>query len=281
LKKLIIVGSSGFVGKSLNEYIRNNKTTISRIYNYSRSEKKNFFKQKKIPVSDYIIYCINKNDINKSLRIFFHFKKLLKGYSKNVKIIFFSSGAVYGPRSKNIKFNEKNKITNNYKKFNGYKRTYAKEKIVLEKEFKKISKEGYNVSIVRGFTFYGKHILKYNYLISQIVKSIKLNKKMSIENQNVYRSYMHSDDMCKWILKILKNASSKCDIFNIGSDKSINIKNFIKFFNKNYDAKIKIKKNLLNKTDFYVPSTSLVRKKLKLKNTINFNHAIKSLVNKI
>ena len=33
------------------------------------------------------------------------------------------------------------------------------------------------------------------------------------------------------------------------------------------------------KTDFYVPSTSLVKKKLKLKNTINFNHAIKTLIN--
>ena len=115
-----------------------------------------------MPVSDYIIYCINKNNINKSLKIFFHFKKLLKDYSKKVKIIFFSSGAVYGPRSKNKKFNEKSKITDNYKKFKGYKKIYAKEKVRLEKEFKKISKEGYNVSIVRGFTFYGKHILKYN-----------------------------------------------------------------------------------------------------------------------
>ncbi len=279
MKKLIIIGSSGFVGQSLNEYIRCNKTTISRIYNYSRSEKKNFLKQKKMPVSDYIIYCINKNNINKSLKIFFHFKKLLKDYSKKVKIIFFSSGAVYGPRSKNKKFNEKSKITDNYKKFKGYKKIYAKEKVRLEKEFKKISKEGYNVSIVRGFTFYGKHILKYNYLISQIINSIKLNKRMSVKNVNVFRSYMHSNDMCRWLLKIINYSSNKCPIFNIGSDKSISIKNLVKFFNKNYDAKIIIKKNLLNKTDFYVPSTSLVRKKLKLKNTINFNHAIKSLIN--
>ena len=30
--------------------------------------------------------------------------------------------------------------------------------------------------------------------------------------------------------------------------------------------------------DFYVPSVDLAKKKFKLKNTINFNHAIKQLI---
>ena len=51
------------------------------------------------------------------------------------------------------------------------------------------------------------------------------------------------------------------------------------FFNKNYHAKIIMEKKLSYKTDFYVPSISLARKKLKLKNAINFNHAIKSIIN--
>ena len=54
---------------------------------------------------------------------------------------------------------------------------YALEKFFLEQEFKKMAKEGFKVSIVRGFTFYGKHILNYNYLISKIISAIKLKKK--------------------------------------------------------------------------------------------------------
>ena len=65
-----------------------------------------------------------------------------------------------------------------------------------------MAKEGFKVSIVRGFTFYGKHILNYNYLISKIISAIKL-KKIKINNPNTYRSYMHADDMCKWLIKKL------------------------------------------------------------------------------
>ncbi len=90
---------------------------------------------------------------------------------------------------------------------------------------------------------------------------------------------MHADDMCKWLLKIVENSSTKCPIYNIGSDKTIKIKNLVEFLNEYYDAKIIIKKNNSKKIDFYVPSTYLARKKLKLKNTINFNHAIKTLIN--
>jgi len=280
LKKLIVIGGSGFVGNSLKDYVKLKKTNISNIIDISRTSNKNIIKIKKLPAADYIIYCINSKNIKKSLNYFFYFKNLLKKYSKKTKILFFSSGAVYGPSFKTKKFSEKEKIIlRKIDKFKGYKKTYAKEKILLENEFKKLSSFGFRISIARGFTFYGKHILKYNYLISQIIHSIKKNKKLTINDENVYRSYMHADDMCKWLLKIVGNSSSKCTIYNIGSDKIVKIKNLIQFFNENYDAKIIQKINKRKKIDFYVPSTYLANKKLKLKNTINFNHAIKSLIN--
>ena len=277
MKKIIIIGGSGFVGKSLKDYC---KRKNFKVLSYSRGEKKNFFKIKKLPYCDYIIYCLNSKKISDSLKLFNHFKFLIKENLKSTKILFFSSGAVYGRANKGKKFKESDKIdVSNINKLYGYKKQYAKEKIILEKEFMKLTSLGFKVSIIRGFTFYGKYILKYKYLISQIINSIKSNKKIYIHNSNVYRSYMHADDMCRWLLKIVNYSSNKCPIFNVGSDKSISIKNLVKFFNKKYDAKIIVKKELLEKTDFYVPSTSLVRKKLKLKNTINFNHAIKTLIN--
>ena len=47
MKKLIIVGSSGFVGKSLIDYIKTKKIKINNILTYSRSENKNIIKVKK------------------------------------------------------------------------------------------------------------------------------------------------------------------------------------------------------------------------------------------
>ena len=57
MKKLIIFGSSGFVGKSLNDYFQ--QKANFKIINYSRTERKNIINIKKLPETDYIIYCIS------------------------------------------------------------------------------------------------------------------------------------------------------------------------------------------------------------------------------
>ena len=64
LKKIIIIGSSGFIGKSIKEYIRRNKINISKVFTYSRSERKNIINMQRLPKVDYIIYCINSKKIN-------------------------------------------------------------------------------------------------------------------------------------------------------------------------------------------------------------------------
>ncbi len=275
MKKIIIVGSSGFVGRSLNNFL--NKKNY-KIINFSRSNKKDILKVKKLPKSNYIIYCVKTNDIKKSLHLFKHFENLLKNYSKRIKILFFSSGSVYGPRFQIKKFKETDKVSlKKINNFNNYKKNYAKEKIYLEKEFIKLSKEGFKVSIVRGFAFYGKYILKYNYLISEIIKAIKTKRKLSIQNKT-FRSYMHANDMCRWLLKIVKNSSIKCPIYNLGSDKKIDLYKLIKFLNKKYKSKIFIKNKENKKVDFYIPSINLAKSRLKLKNTIKFENAINSLI---
>ncbi len=277
MKKLLFIGSSGFVGKSFNDYFK--KKESFKIINYSRTQKKNILKTTKLEESDFIIYCINNKNIKTSLKYFFHFKKLLYKNSKKPKMLFFSSGAVYGPRSSRKKISENEYInTNKYKKFTGYKKNYAKEKYLLEKEFKKIAKDGFKVSIVRGFTFYGKHILNYDYLISKIILAVKSKKILKIYNPNLKRSYMHADDMCRWSIKILNIASKKCPVVNLGSDKIINLSKLINYLNKKFNSKIQIAKKTSKRIDFYIPSIYFAKKYLKLKNTVNFNNAINSLI---
>ena len=89
---------------------------------------------------------------------------------------------------------------------------------------------------------------------------------------------MHSDDMCRWSIKILNIASKKCPVVNLGSDKIINLSKLVNYLNKKFNSKIQITKNTSKRIDFYIPSIYFAKKYLKLKNTVNFNNAINSLI---
>ena len=278
MKKIIIFGGSGFVGKSLKEYLKKKKNNKIKIVSYSRSENKNIIKIKKLPKTEFIIYCINNKNIKKSLRYYNHLKKLLEKSTKKIKIMFFSSGAVYGPIFKKKRLRENQKINlSKVKSFNGYKKNYAIEKIILEKKFKEIANLGFKVSIVRGFTFYGKYILKYNYLISQILRAVQEKKKLKIKNKYTYRSFMHADDMCEGLIKILEKSSTKCPIYNLGSGYETDIVKLVKFLNKKYGSNIMFD-NKINPIDYYIPSTFKMSKVLNTKKFINLNRGIELLL---
>ena len=89
---------------------------------------------------------------------------------------------------------------------------------------------------------------------------------------------MHSDDLSNWLITILKNSNTKCPIYNVGSDKVINLKSLTKKIGimTNKEISIKIKKS--NKFDYYAPSINKAYKKLNLKISINLNDALNSII---
>ena len=298
MKKLLILGGSGFIGSSIVDYaidkkLLNNK--INKIYILSRNKKSkkinnkyikinylrnNILDVKKLPTVDYIIYCLKNENIKISNDYFSQFKKLIKQFKFKPKILFTSSGAVYGKNINKKKNLESEKISiNSVKNLIGYKKKYAMEKIFLEKKFKELSLENYKISIARCFTFIGKNIIKYNYAISDLINDANNDRKITLNsNINVFRSYMHSDDLCKWLIKILIKSNKKCPIYNVGSDKVINLKDLTKKIGAIKNKKISIKLKESKKFDYYVPSINKARKKLNLKISISLNDSLNSII---
>jgi nucleoside-diphosphate-sugar epimerase len=135
------------------------------------------------------------------------------------------------------------------------------------------------VSIARCYTFIGKNIVQYKYAISDLINAannksiIKLNSSI-----NVFRSYMHSDDLSNWLITILKNSNTRCPIYNVGSDKIVDLKILSKKIGKMTNKKVSVKTSKSKKFDYYVPSINKAKKKLNLNISINLNDALNSII---
>ena len=284
MKSLALIGGSGFLGKSIIDYIDKKKGTnlkIKKIYLYQRNNfsfksininlkfiNKDFLNVKKFPEIDYVIFGIKSNSLKNSKLIYRHFKTKILLLKKRPKIILLSSGAVYGPTSKIKKISEKKTInTNLINNFTNYKKNYAKEKIFLEKNFLGLRKKNFNVSIVRGFTFVGKYLPQNSiYLIGNLIENI-INKKNLIFNSNkrIIRSYMYVDDFVRCIIKIIQNKQTNGDVYNVGSDDPIDSNLLLNKLSKKYNLRIIKNKINKNKVDYYVPNIKKIRKKLNFK----------------
>ena len=185
---------------------------------------------------------------------------MLRKLPKKTKILFTSSRAVYG------------KIKS--------KKKYSKSTILTEKEFKKLGKQGYKVSIARLFTFIGKRILtEKKYAISDFIKAGRLHKKIVVKSKfKVYRSYMHSYDMVKWLLTILVNSNIKCPIYNVGSNENISLQNLARIIGDIFNKPVEIKKISSKKIERYVPSIKKAQKELKLKINYNLRTSLYSII---
>jgi nucleoside-diphosphate-sugar epimerase len=297
LKDILILGSSGFIGKSLYKHL--NKfyfKTVNSISLIQRAKKKfnlgeknsniktnliiNDIKNiKKLPKCDCIIYCIKSKNIRESLKLFSHFRGLIKN-SKKVKIIFLSSGAVYGANKEKKKLTELKKIDiNKINQLKGYKKNYAKQKIILENKFYELSRLGFSISVARCFTFYGEQILEDNFFISKLIKLMKLKKKKYLMKnlKHTYRSYMHSYDLCEWLISILKYNNKKFDIYNVGSDYPVNLNHLSQMISKKFNKKITYNfSNSNDEIDYYIPSNRKIVERLKVKTKFDLNKIISS-----
>ena len=206
--------------------------------------------------------------------------KLVKKNNKNSKIIFSSSGSVYGPCFKKKKFSENTKINSEiYKFYKNYKKKYTNKKIYLEKKFYSLSIEGFKISIARCYSFYGEKISDYNFFMSKIINSVKNKKNILLQSKSkLIRGYMHEHDLARWLVKICKNSSTECPIFNVGSDQEIDLVNFSKKIALKNNLKVYFKTSAKGKTDYYVPEVKKAKKLLKLYNTKKFNTNIESLL---
>ena len=299
-KSLLIIGGSGFFGKSILKYLlKKNFLKIKKIFILSRRKleletynkklrkkfkiikiNSNILTTKNLPKTDYVIYAAILKNYKNDHKAVKNYLNLAKKYHLNSKVLYISSGAIYGKQLENTKgFKE------NYFKFNnkisfkkGYKKEYSKIKLKNEKLFQKFGKIGGKVSIARCFTFVGEFLpRKSQYVAGDFIKSILNNQNLNIKaDQQVIRSYMHEEDLVRWLLKIINYSSKNCPIYNVGSDNDISIFKLANLLSRKYNLNVNLNNIKISekKFDKYVPNIQKAKKELNLNNNYSTLSAI-------
>ena len=292
--KILILGGTGFFGKSilhsftrgkLKKYLVDSIFVLSRkanrfLINYPEFKKEgiHFIKGDiktitSLPYADIVIHAAastNQIDYKKNSNLerinielgTSNYLKIAQKAHKKAKIVYCSSGAVYGKQPSNLNNIREEFPFSDLKTLSVVKRDYALSKRNAESQIKEFGATGYNVSIARCFAFYGKYLPKEgHFAYSSFLESAKNGKDIIVNtNHEVIRSYMHADDLVESLIKIALNSNPSCPIFNVGSDHAISIFDLAEEIARKYGVKV-IKKEQIdhNNVDRYVPNTDKLK----------------------
>ena len=312
-KKIIVTGSSGFIGFHVSKLLLENKFAIMGIDNHNdyydpKLKIKRYKILKKYKNFKFIKLDIKeKNKVEKVFKLFnpniiihlaaqagvrHSFTNPNKYIDSNItgftnileimkkmslkKIIYASSSSVYGD-CKKFPFHENLELN----PLNFYGQTK-----LMNENISKIYEKNFNIKAIglRFFTVYGPYG-RPDMFIPKIINKIKNNKTLELYNNgNHFRDFTFVEDVSKIILQIINkfDHNSKYRIFNICRGKEINIKEVINIIEKKLNKKIKVINKPFQRGDMkktYGDNT-LITKNFKIKKFQEFELGISKTLDK-
>lgn len=197
-----------------------------------------------------------------------NFCNLISQSTMNPKIVYCSSGAVYGKQALHIeKMDEMYPFNDDFRRFSPEKLIYLKGKRFAELEICQLgSIQKKNVSIARCFAFKGKYAPRdLHYAYGNFLGSAEKGEKIVVEAEGiVYRSFMEADDLVESLFEIALNSNPNCPVFNVGSDLQVSLYDLAQNIANLYGVEYQFKNFDESKIiDRYVPNVD------KLKNLLS------------
>ncbi len=274
-KKIIIIGSSGFVGKSCVQIFKKNKikfiSTNSKKCNLLNKKSYSYL-NKIVENGDTVLFisaiapCKNLVDFKKNIQMLYPLLNL-QNKIKLSKILYISSDAVYADTRNKI--NEKSKADPN--SLHGL--MHLTRENLLKIYFKDI------LTIIRPTLIYGPLDSHNGYGPNQFARLAKKNKLIKIFGKGEeIRDHIYIDDVARIVLITLKLKYT--GIFNAVSGRQISFDKIAKLIIKTFKSKSKIsyeeRRSPMPHDGYRCFNMLKLKKKINFK-PIDFNFGIKNL----
>jgi len=315
VKTLLIIGGTGFFGKSfIDSFGRGmlDKWSVTKILIISRDPRNLSVEAPELldprielvamdignavtlPDADYVIHAaastnaarylsqpsLERANIQSGIS---NYVKLATKFHKNSKILYVSSGAIYGVGlNETSGFNE-DCVGGNLDLIPIGKRDYAAAKIDAENCMRELGESGLQVAIGRCFAFVGPYLPRnQHFAVGNFIGDGLSRRNIKVSARHlVYRSYMHADDLVEWLMTLCSAASSACPIYNVGSDEVIEIGQLAHNVAKFFGVTVEISQDRLSEFDFYVPKIEKAKKNLGLRLKYTLAESLNSTITRL
>jgi dTDP-glucose 4,6-dehydratase len=314
-RSLLLIGGSGFFGKSFLDAHRRGLLkpwSIERIIVVARSASSlrlaypelvhtdvalldlDVATAESLPPADFVVHAASTTDARRYaedpqaersniLAAVNNYARLAERVHRESRIVFASSGAVYGQQPPDILQLPEDFTAGDPGTLVDYKRDYAEAKRLSEECIAQLGAAGIRTSVARCFAFVGHYLPRdQHFAIGNFLADGLAGRAIEVKARKaVYRSYMHSDDLVRWLITLAEAASPACPIYNVGSDEALTVGEVANAVAARFGVPANVPPIIDPAVDRYIPSIERARRELGLSLSFNLESAVEDVATRL
>jgi dTDP-glucose 4,6-dehydratase len=314
-RSLLLIGGSGFFGKSFLDAFRrgllkpwsiDHIIVVARGASNLRHDHPPLIKHgvslvdadvgraESLPSADIILHAASTTDARRYaecpqeersniLSAVDNYARIAERLHRGRRIVFASTGAVYGQQPSDLAELPEDHALGDTHKLIKHKRDYAEAKRMSEERIAALGASGANTAVARCFAFLGFYLPRdQHFAIGNFFADGLAGRPVRVHARKaVYRSYMHTDDLVRWLMTIAEAASPDCPIYNVGSDEALTVGEVAALVARRFAVPAEIPPITDAAIDRYVPSIAHAQAELGLRLSFNTETAIDDVASRL